>query len=364
MNNISYVNLQTKIKLSNYYNPFQLKDGTLLLYNNYKIILLKKNFQQVELINFPSEDIFYSSIKTVHQLKNGEIIILHNDLYIINIKDSKIINKKIIENFMFKLINDLIFLEDESIYGITKDDSIVKIEINDKDEENVKITEIYKFPNDWKIKEDIENKSYNNFNYNYLESYYIKNNKLLIIFKKNETVRSWCGNALPYDITKNKIHILDLEGLNSLYSSEEITGETYIIIFKKYICGCIYRNLFIFDINNFELLKDFNDISYIIYANNYDENSIITISEKENKYVITIYNLLDINNIKYKNINIDFTNINYYINNRYEKIRDIDKWILKIKERKMIFYFEKTMYIIELFGDINYTSYKSLEEMQ
>ena len=85
---------------------------------------------------------------------------------------------------MFKLINDLIFLEDESIYGITKDDSIVKIEINDKDEENVKITEIYKFPNDWKIKEDIENKSYNNFNYNYLESYYIKNNKLLIIFKK------------------------------------------------------------------------------------------------------------------------------------------------------------------------------------
>jgi len=70
-----------------FYIPLQLKEGTILLYDKYKISLLNKNFKLSEIYsfsqNYEEEDIEVKHfITNVKQLKSGKILCCKKDLFI------------------------------------------------------------------------------------------------------------------------------------------------------------------------------------------------------------------------------------------------------------------------------------------
>ena len=113
-----------------------------------------------------------------------------------------------------------------------------------------------------------------------------------------------------------------------------------IIIYNKYICISKNKGIYIYNISDYKLIKQISLHDFKIY--NFDENMILIINKsycEENEKII-LYDLTDLNNIKYQKFNFDkiISNKNYMIN---------CFGIKKLSDRKMIVIYKKNIFIIE-----------------
>jgi hypothetical protein len=110
-----------------------------------------------------------------------------------------------------------------------------------------------------------------------------------------------------------------IKNMKNYISTEDFEDsfKPYLIkIYNKYICISKKNNIYIYDISNYDLIKELNFSFNIFNTFNFDENIILV--AKENEFSFILYDLSDINYIKYQKL--------YFVN---------DKKLLKIKENDL-----------------------------
>ena len=324
--------LQTNIELA-YYNNLRfvkLQKGQFILFSEFLAFLFNKNlsFKLLD-IRIEEDEYFYqNNIRSVKQIKSGKILICNNHLYIYTLKSNEIKKEKIgmpnTENY--EKILDVVECEDGTILGISTE-ALYNIII--KEEKN-EIIQIYKFPEKWLV--SWENKD----DYNgYLDLYILKENKLLIHSHSYYYSRR-CLNCSPTIYSESKIFIINLNKFGVIYS-EQFPNIANIVVLNDYICINHSDSIYIYDINSYKILQKIEpDISNI---NKYADNILIA----NNNYEVTLYDISNINNIKYYKFEDDFM--------RYFLFRKMN--IYKLTQRCILTTYSKIK-IYEIVGKVNY----------
>ena len=342
MDNLS---LQTKIKISSdswmTYNYLNLNYGSFLIYTTKDIIIFYKNlsFKKLFISNNGEKDY----IKFIKNINNEKLLCLNNNkLYIFTIKSiikiSKIINFENTQNVL-----DAIELKSGMILAITNND-ILRIKINNNEDEK---TQISKVP-----KECIINKTKDHEFDLLINIYELPNNNILISSESSGSYFRNKGCVIRRVLyNKNKQFIFNIDKCKIIHFFQKSDNENpfsygsnydnvNIIIYNKYICISNNKGIYIYNISDYKLIKQINVYGSMIF--NYDENIIIIINKKyyeENENVV-LYDLTDLNDIKYQKIYFDkiISNKNYMING-------FD--IKKLSNRKMLVIYEQNIFIIK-----------------
>ena len=335
---MSTLNFQTKIRIihnwSNNYRYLYLKDSSFILYGKFTIILFHKNLNWEELTPFKEK--YSSNITSMRKNKDGNILCCNQDLYIITIK-SKITNLKHIN--IRKLLNkdeifDAIEIYDNTILGITKN-YILNIIIKD---ENIDITKLYDIQKYYIKKEEGDL----DFNSN-LYIYELQNNNILI-HSYSFGIYDCSSECVEreYKFYKNKIFIFNFK-YRYIKDFIEDNQKINITTLKKYICIIFnYKDISIYDINNYNLLKTIK-VS-ICSTIKYNDNIILIIGGRARNKII-LYDLSDINNIKYQLfIPMDYIKDEIYT---YSYLKD-EIGIFRFNEKKILIVFPDSLFIFEL----------------
>ena len=350
-----------------FYVPLQLKEGTILLYDKYKISLLNKNFKLSEIYsfsqNYEEEDIEVKHfITNVKQLKSGKILCCKKDLFIFNNK-LKSVSPKVIKILNDEYILDAIELKNGKIIGCTNKSLIdIKLIKNKNEEEYEKYNIIKNSENFYIIPR--YGKIHMYFK-QYVNIYELPNNKLLLHSHSSELIFRSCGTHPPGEAYGNKFFIYDLNNQSIIHTFKPLEGETNIIIINKYICICYYGIINIYDINDYSLKKEVIDKFNARYFTKYDENSIIGISILENENNIILYNIPEISNIKFiifKGGFMKFKSIKYNV--CYDDRRNKNKSIYKLKDGSIFIECHGRIYIVEIPKFNDNLSLRPLKEIE
>ena len=347
MNNIS---LQTKIEINlKYwnYNYLNLNNSSFLIYTTKDIIIFYKNlsFKKLFLSNNGEED----NIEFIKNINNKKLLGLNNNkLYIFTIK-SIIIISKVIKFENNKKVLDAIELKNGIILAIINND-ILHIKINNNKYE---IIQISKVPQECFI-----NKIYNHEFHLLINIYELPNNNILISSESSGTYfqNTGCCRGLEF-YSKNKQFIFNMDQCKIIHFFPKVenekpfsyspnTNKLKIIIYNKYICISRNKGFYIYNISDYKLIKQINLHDFMIF--NFDENMILIINKsyhKENENNI-LYDLTDLNNIKYQKFYFDkiIPNMNYMING-------FD--IKKMSNKKMLVIYNKMIFIFEYSKQLN-----------
>ena len=286
----------------NYDIPLLLKDGTILLYDKDTISLLSKSLHYISLFSFENseEEKEISIIRNIKQIECGDILCCNKKLYIFNIK-SKTKKPKIINIPYDEILCDIIELRNKQLLGITKNSilEIKKIWNINKKEEEYEINVIFKIPENYIEIPKTEKEKKNDTYIQYLNIYELVNKRILIHSFSTQLIYGRCGTHPPGELCINIISIFDLNKKEIIHCFESFYNEANIIILEKYICICYNNIIKIYDITDYKLLKEIEDKFRKNYIIKYNENIIIGLGAVEDNNDIIIYNLLDINDIKY-----------------------------------------------------------------
>ena len=173
------------------------------------------------------------------------------------------------------------------------------------------------------------------------------------------------GTHPPGEFCQNKVFIFDLNNNEIIHCFKPFNGETNIIILDKYICVNYYNIIEIYDITNYKLLKIIKDNFSKDYIIKYNENIIIGLSNVENNNDIIIYNLLDINDIKYiifKGKFMEFEEMKY--NFVYTVRRVKNKTICLLNNNLIFIACHGKAFIVEIKEKINFIIFHPLKEIQ
>ena len=343
-------------------------DILFILYKINVAIIFHKNLSSEILVNFNKKKNSYlndsidQNITNIKQLKNGKILCCYKDLYIYDLKSKKITSKVIkMPNFFKKeKLFDILELKDGRIIGITNK-CILNIKIKDKKEENDEISQIYNIPRNWLIKNFREE-----YFLQYFNMYELQNNKLLIHSHSSGNHISKCGRIDGNKTFNNKIFVFDLDNFEIIHFFEKFNkdndnygqynGKIFVIILKKYICLATNNSIYIYNIIDYKLLKKIkNENDYIGYIIKYDEDNIISMNKYKEEYIIIIYNLSDLNNLKYQKLGIDF------IKSKESELFNelINKSMYKLNNRKIIISSNRKIYIIVIPEKFNFLPFSS-----
>ena len=173
--------------------------------------------------------------------------------------------------------------------------------------------------------------------------YELPNNNILI----SSTFKIRDSNNIHQFVyyTKEVIFSLDkLTFIKSLTNSIEAELTYKIIIYSKYICISKRDNIFIYNITNYNLLMVFKNNIY-----NFDENMFLSFDSFDNtdsdKFILKLYDISDINNIKYQNFYLNKNKFmeltNMYVPKYmcYESLMDKERYFSDIKnisKRKLL----------------------------
>ena len=350
------LSLQTKIKIDSdnwrTYNYLKLNYDSFLIYTTKDIIIFYKNlsFKKLFLSNNNKED----NIKFIKNINNEKLLCLNNNkLYIFTIK-SIIENSKIIKFEDNQKVLDAIELKNGIILAITNSD-ILHIKINNNKEEIIKISKV--------PKECFINKLYDQEFDLLFNIYELPNNNILIssessgIYNKNH---GCVRGQYPYYKEKQYIFNLDkceiihfLQKLEdeSPFSSRSNCNKLKIIIYKEYICISYKYGIYIYNIFDYNLIKQINIHDFMFF--NYDEKIFFIIKKKsyKNNEKIILYDLTDLNNIKYQKIY--FGKIISDKNYMYENID-----IKKLSNGKMLVINKNNIFIIKFSKQFKLLPYK------
>ena len=344
------------------YNLLLLKNGSLIIYTtNNNIIILQKNLQQKELISFNKNEI----ITSIKEIQKEKIFCCVKDLFVLSIKSNKIVNKEKIVIPNNEIIYDVIKLKNGKILGATNK-AIIEIK------EKYETEQIFKIPENWLIKSFKEKyRFYSDFK-QYINLYELPNNRLLIHSHSTEfSHNGGCGTNPPYQVSINKIYVLNLINLEIIHQFDKLKSELNILILDKYICIIYFykyhlHNLIdIFSIEDYKLIKrieDKFDKNYIIKINSY---KFISVSISENKNHIILYDLSNINDIKYQIFEENFIKFKTKFYNGPHKVRNTkNKSICILKNGSIFIICHGKIYIVDFPKFFNLLSLSEFEYKQ
>ena len=326
------------------YNILQLNNGSILIYTNNNVIILNNNLQQKKLISFNENEI----ITSIKEIQKEKLFCCVKDLYVLSIESSKIINKEKILIPNNEIIYDVIKLKDGKILGITNK-TIIEIK------ENYKIDELFKIPQNWLIKSYQEQYRFYSGFQQYINLYELPNNRLLIHSHSTEySHNGGCGTNPPYQISVNKIYILNLSNFEIIHQFDELKSEINIVILDKYICIIYFykyhlNNLIdIYSIENYKSIKKIEDRFNKQYIIKIDGNKFISMSIGETKNHIILYDLSNINDIKYQIFEENFIKFKTKFYNGPHKVRNTkNKSICILKDGSIFIICHGKIYIVE-----------------
>jgi len=352
----------------NYDIPLLLKDGTILLYDENTISLLSKSLHRKLLFSFKKneEEKEISIIRNIKQIECGDILCCNKVLYIFNIK-SNIEIPKIINIPNDEILCDIIELRNKQLLGITKN-SIIEIKkvwnINKKEEE-YEINVIFKIPEKYIEVPETEKEKKNDTYIQYLNIYELVNKRILIHSFSTQLIYGSCGTHPPGELCTNKISIFDLNKKEIIHYFESFYNEANIIILEKYICICYNNIIKIYDITDYKLLKEIEDKFHKNYIIKYNENIIIGLGEEEDNNDIIIYNLLDINDIKYIIFRGNFMKFEEMKYNFVYTVRRLKNKTICLLNNNFIFIAcHGTAFIVEMKENFDFIKFHPLKEIE
>ena len=363
------LSLQTKIKLNlgRYtftFNYLNLYNGSFIIYTSEEIILFNKNLSFKKI--FPPKNDKESYIKLVKYINKGKILCLHNNNYYIFTINSKEIISKIKINFeKGQEVLDIIGFKNDELLAITHTD-ILNIKINDNKEE---IYQISKVPKECLL---INKKNHKLKNYDFklsINIYELTNDNILIASESIETYfeDSGCVRGTQYS-KKYKVVIFNIDKCKIIhhfqisdkrhnndyeFSFQPKDFDLIIIINNKYICISNIYSIYIYNKYDYILIKEIKGLYMKI--SNFDDNMVFIIFIKSNYMEYILYDLSDINNIKYKNFSFE-----EIIPSEHDIYYGIN--IKKLSNGKILVIYDKTIFIIKYtkqfkllpYNEINY----------
>ena len=352
----------------NYHIPLLLKDGTILLYNQDTISLLSKSLHYETLFSFKGNEDKkeISIIRNIKQIKCGDILCCNKKLYIFNLK-SKTKTPKIIDIPNDENLCDIIELRNKQLLGITKNSiiEIKKIWNKNKNEEEYEINIIFKIPEKYIETPITEKEKKNNTFIQYLNIYELVNKRILIHSYSTQLIYRRCGTHPPGELCVNNIYIFDLNNKEIIHCFESFVDEANIIILEKYICISYSYIIDIYDISNYKLLKTIKDKFNKNYIIKYNENIIIGLSDEEKNNDIIIYNLLDINDIKYNIFRGNFMKFKEMKYNHVYTVRRVkNKTICFLNNNCIFIACHGKAFIVEMKENINFINFHPLKEIE
>ena len=326
------------------YNLLLLKNGSILIYTNNNIIILNNNLQQKKLISFNEDEI----ITSIKEIQKEKLFCCVNDLYVLSINSNKIINKEKILIPNNEIIYDVIKLKNSKILGITNK-TIIEIK------ENYEIDQLFKIPQNWLIKSYKDQYRFYSGFQQYINIYELQNNRLLIHSHSTEySHNGGCGTHPPDQVCVNKIYILNLINFEIIHQFDELKSEINIVILDKYICIIYFykyhfKNLIdIYSIEDYKSIKKIEDRFEKKYITKIDENKFISMSDAENKNHIILYDLSNINDIKYHIFEENYIKFETKYYNCAYKVRNTkNKSICILKDGSIFIICHGKIYIIE-----------------
>ena len=325
------------------YNILQLNNGSILIYTNNNVIILNNNLQQKQLISFNKDEI----ITNIKEIQKEKLFCCVKDLYVLSIESNTIINKEKILIPNNEIIYDVIKLKNGKILGITNK-TIIEIK------ENNKTDELFKIPQNWLIKSYQEQYRFYSGFQQYINLYELPNNRLLIHSHSSEySHNGGCGTHPPTQECVNKIYILELLNFEIIQQFDELESEINIVILDKYICifHSFRFNCNLIDIYNLEDYKPIKTIKdkfqrhYIIKING---NKFISLSISERINDIILYDLSNINDIKYQIFKENFIKFKIKYYNGHYKVRNTkNKSICILKDGSIFIICHGKIYIVE-----------------
>ena len=338
------LSLQTKIKFFDTFYDFnsdvflQLKDKTILLYGDFRIARYNKALKFSEIIEFKEP---YAT-RAIKQLKNNKILFCNGYLYLLDIKTKERIEVPLIKKILF----DIIELDNGDIIGLTEY-SLIKFKLEDKYDENKNYDNIiFDIPDELQLHKH----PYRNMK-NYGNLYSLNENKFLVhFFRADNDNYSKCGvhRRLPY--YQNKIYIVDIKSQKVLHEFEHYNGEINIVILRNYIC-ISYDSIFIFDINDYKLIKEINT-KRPIYIFRYDDNMLIASYKSLYRRELFIFNLSDIDNIKVAKLEYFAKEIGYSSRKDFK-----NKLFYRLNDGKILLNIKKYIYIYKLHNILEFETY-------
>lgn len=317
---MNQINLQTKIQLllsSMDFKYLYLEDRRFIIYTGYEILIFDKKLNFKKLFPSNNNDDRNHDISFVKYINKGYILFPdYKDVYIANIKSNTILPSKIekVQNLL-----DVIELKNGMILAITRKD-ILKIKINDNNCEVYRLSE-----NPFKKHKLFYRDSSHIIDLYKYSTYELPKNNILIslILQSSELCGSFAlyciyryrTEEVIFNLDKFKI-IKNIKNYIGAYDFEESFKPYLIKIYNKYICISKKNNIYIYDINNYDLIKELNFSFNILNTFNFDENIILV--AKENEFSFILYDISDINYIKYQKL--------YFVN---------DKKVMKIKKNQL-----------------------------
>ena len=358
------ISLQTKIKLNLINFQFNrgickylnLNDESFLIYNFTEIFLFKKkNLSYKKIFPLNNNEKSETYIKLVKYINKDKFLFLNfNDLYIyFLIKPKKIFSSKIIKFKKDQIVLDAIELKNGMILAITKND-ILNIKIND---DKYEIVKLFKFPEEYLFK---DKDNYNNIEQFKLSIYELPKNNILISSIVTSTISAGYDCMSYYFSYKTREVIISLDNfiiikeLKDIYSERQYCNTSIfkIVIFNIYICSIKSKDIYIYDISHYDLIKIinvFNINGFMGFNNdvyNYDDNILLVYDYDylKNDLIIFLYDITDIKNIKYQKLYGKMEIKNEYNNPMLSYIFDD---IIKISEGKMLAIFNDNIFIFK-----------------
>jgi len=340
------------------YNLLLLKNGSILIYTTNNIIILHNNLQQKKLTSFDEKEM----ITSIKEIQKGKIFCCVKDLYVFSIKSNEIINKEKILIPNNEIIYDVIKLKNGKILGITNKSII---EIN----ENNKIDELFKIPQNWLIKAYKESHRFYSEFKQYINLYEMDNNRLLVHSHSTEfSHNGGCGTHPPSQVCVNKIYILNLTNFEIVHQFDELKSEINIVILDKYICIIYFykyhlNNLIdIYNIEDYKSIKKIEDRFNKQYIIKIDGNKFISMSKSDKKNYIILYDLSNINDIKYQIFEENFIKFNTIFYNACYKVENTkNKSICILKDGSIFIICHGKIYIVDFPKSFNFLPLSEFE---
>jgi len=199
----------------------------------------------------------------------------------------------------------------------------------------------------------------------YLNLYELINKRLLIHSYSTQLIYGRCGTHPPGELCRNKIFIFDLNNKEIIHCFEPFGNEANIIILEKYICISYSHIIEIYDITDYKLLKTIKDKFNKNYIIKYNENIIIGLGKEEKNNDIIIYNLLDINDIKYIIFRENFMKFKEMKYNHVYPVRRVkNKTICLLNDDCIFIACHGIAFIAEMKDKINFINFHPLKEIE
>ena len=284
---------------------------------------------------------------SIKELNEGPILIGYNK-YLMEVK----LNDKNYEGKVISKIDGIILnineLPDKKIIVITNKD--IKIYIKESDKYIFKT--FYLFKDNWKLK-PTSNSYYTKYKefYQYFSSYILPNNKFLLNSFSTESSSHSGYIPLTREFSNSKIIFIDLNNFEEITSTEIFNYNSKYIITENNIYIQTYENILIYNINTLELEKNIKLDSFDVNIYKYDEQDLISLSNKNDENYLTIIKIGKNIFNKYKLINpvVSFKGKSLWEINKV--IGPHKKYLYTLKNKKVIFIWLNKIYIFRINTD-------------